>query len=263
MKPSGTTAELHSRINWGSLADLRRIERLAARCAEVLKGVRALGVDSYISAREIHEIIYVQAGKKFASNPSNISTALQSFDGRLEKKHVDGSMKFRFPSDASSGQASSGNISVDSLLLGICERFHRAVSHLAHRRKGKHNIDFSDEYDVQDVFGTILKSVYDDVRDEEWTPSYAGASARIDFVVADIHTAAELKRARPRQAIEDELILDIARYGKHPNVQRLVCFVYDPDGLLRRDAGQIETDLSGRRTHNGHELDVVVLIRPH
>jgi hypothetical protein len=56
--------------------------------------------------------------------------------------------------------------------------------------------------------------------------------------------------------------LDIARYAKNPDVRKLVCFVYDPDGLLRRDAAQIEIDLSGHHEINGRGLDVIVLVRP-
>lgn len=151
---------------------------------------------------------------------------------------------------------------IDDLLLAICDRFHRAVVPLTERRRGKSVIDFSDEYDVQDVFGVLLRCAYEDVRAEEWTPSYSGTSARIDFVIKDTKTAAELKRARPQQKIGNELILDIARYAKHPDVENLVCFVYDPDSVLRGDAAQIEKDLSGRRIQDGRALDVTVLVRP-
>ena len=151
---------------------------------------------------------------------------------------------------------------VDDTLLAICERFHRAVVHLTHRRKGRPTIDFSDEYDVQDVFGTVLKCSFDDVRDEEWTPSYAGKAARIDFIIVDIDTATELKRARSHQEIADELTVDIVKYAKHPDVKRLVCFVYDPDGFLLHDAAQIERDLSRSHVQNDRVLEVIVLIRP-
>ena len=35
-------------------------------------------------------------------------------------------------------------------------------------------IVIADEYDVQDLIRTILVAMFDDVRPEEWTPSYAG-----------------------------------------------------------------------------------------
>lgn len=40
-----------------------------------------------------------------------------------------------------------------------------------------------DEYDVQDLPHALLLLYFDDVRAEEWTPSYAGKSARMDFLL--------------------------------------------------------------------------------
>jgi DpnII restriction endonuclease len=263
MKFSDDAKEVHRRIDWSGLRDLREIEPLAARTAEVLKGIRMAGISEFVSSNLLHQIIYIQAGKRYSSTPSHISSALQRSGGSLEREHTGQCLKFRFPTMESSPlpQSNVGR-AVDDRLLTICERFHRAIIHLSHRRKGRAVIDFADEYDVQDVFGTVLKCSYDDVRDEEWTPSYAGKAAKIDFVVADTRTATELKRARPRQKIADELIIDIARYAKRGDVDNLVCFVYDPDGLFLRDAAQTEKDLSGRRSHDNSSLDVTVLVRP-
>ena len=264
MKPSDEARQLQGAIDWFKLRDLREIDSLALRAVEVLKGIRVAGIDEFISSTILHQIIHIQAGKKFSSRPSNISTALQAFTGPLDKRHFEKGMKFRFP-HASSDKTESTTLpvgQVDKTLLAICERFHRAVVHLTHRRKGRPTIDFSDEYDVQDVFGTVLKCSFEDVRDEEWTPSYAGKAARIDFIVVDTQTATELKRARSHQEIAEELIIDIAKYAKHPDVKRLVCFVYDPDGFLLNDAAQIERDLSCSHTQNDRVLEVTVLIRP-
>jgi hypothetical protein len=152
---------------------------------------------------------------------------------------------------------------VDSKLTAICDRFHRAVSHVAKRRKGKQPIDFSDEYDLQDIFGLVLKCLYTSVKDEEWTPSYGGSSSRIDFVIEDCETAAELKLARENHKVGDELIVDIARYRSRADVRTLVCFVYDPEGHLRRDAAEIEKTLSGTHTQDNESIAVRVVIRPH
>jgi REase_DpnII-MboI len=264
MKATDEACRLQEQIDWLTLRDLREIDGLGARAVEVLKGVRVVGCDDFLSSAIIHQIIYIQAGKAYSSTPSNISTALQKFTGALERRRADNHLKFRFPLEASEARRCNepSESQVDRTLLNICERFHRAVVHLSHRRKGRPTINFSQEYDVQDVFGTVLKCSYEDVRNEEWTPSYAGKSARIDFVITDIRTATELKRVRSRQEVSDELTLDIKKYSKHPDVDRLVCFVYDPDGLLRRDAAQIEKDLSQVWSSNGRALDVVVLVRP-
>jgi REase_DpnII-MboI len=53
-----------------------------------------------------------------------------------------------------------------------------------------------DEYDLQYVFGALLALASDDVRPEEWTPSYAGGSARVDFLLKDENVVLELKRTR-------------------------------------------------------------------
>jgi hypothetical protein len=41
----------------------------------------------------------------------------------------------------------------------------------------------------------------------------------------------------------EQLIIDVAKYKKHPQCKRLICFVYDPDGRLSNPRG-IESDMS-------------------
>ena len=53
-----------------------------------------------------------------------------------------------------------------------------------------------DEYDVQDLMHAILRLHFDDVRPEEWTPSYAGKSSRIDFLLPGERTIIEVKMTR-------------------------------------------------------------------
>ena len=45
------------------------------------------------------------------------------------------------------------------------------------RHGGRNTLDVRDEYDVQDLLHALLKMFFKDVRSEEWTPSYAGASS--------------------------------------------------------------------------------------
>jgi hypothetical protein len=105
-----------------------------------------------------------------------------------------------------------------------------------------------------------LRLFFKDIRPEEYTPSYAGKSSRMDFLIKEIKTVVEAKKARDNlrdKEIGEELTLDIAKYNTHPDCEKLYCFVYDPDGLIRNQKG-LESDLSGNK--NG--LDVKVLIRP-
>lgn len=54
-----------------------------------------------------------------------------------------------------------------------------------------------------------------------------------------------------------QLLVDIARYAKHPDCRTLVCFVYDPEGRIGNPVG-IERDLED---HDGL-LKVRVIIAP-
>jgi len=58
----------------------------------------------------------------------------------------------------------------------IANRFHTIVRQLHHRHASRDTLTISDEYDVQDLFHALLRLFFGDIRDEEWTPSYAGRS---------------------------------------------------------------------------------------
>ena len=107
----------------------------------------------------------------------------------------------------------------------------------------------SDEYDLQDAVHACLRLFFDDVRPEEWTPSYAGRSARVDFLLKNEQTVVETKMTRPglgERGIGDELIQDIARYQAHPECQALAALVWDPSLRIMNPRG-LEADLSGPR----------------
>lgn len=66
------------------------------------------------------------------------------------------------------------SIDYDSLLENLFERFHIIVRQLRRRHDSRETLMINDEYDVQDLLNTLLLIHFDDVRPEEWTPSYAG-----------------------------------------------------------------------------------------
>lgn len=146
-------------------------------------------------------------------------------------------------------------------LIGtICERFHLVARQLRSRREGRETLDVEDEYDVQDLMHALLHLYFDDIRPEEWTPSYAGKSSRMDFLLKQEQVVIETKKTRTGLAAKEvgaQLIEDIARYEAHPDCDTLVCFVYDPDGRIANPRG-IENDL--RRVEGG--VKVEVWIRP-
>lgn len=146
-----------------------------------------------------------------------------------------------------------------SQLEYLIRRFHVVARQLKHRYNDRETLIIKDEYDVQDLLHALLKTIYEDVRPEEYTPSYAGGSSRMDFLLKKEKIVIEVKMASAKlkdKIIGDQLIIDIKRYQKHPDCETLVCFVYDPDGYIKNPVG-LETDLSGR--HDKIKVKVIVV----
>ncbi len=119
------------------------------------------------------------------------------------------------------------------------------------------NVD--DEYDVQDLLHALLKLYFDDIRPEEWTPSYAGSSARMDFLLKGIGIVVEVKRTRKGLADKElgkQLIEDVAYYSGHADCQHLVCFVYDPEDRVVNPSA-IKRDLE-TQSRDGLVVEVIV-----
>lgn len=160
----------------------------------------------------------------------------------------------------SSGPAKPSN--VEDLLMVLLRGLRRAMHPLTHRRKGAQQLTFSNEYDVQDMLHALLRPWVSDIRPEEFTPSYAGSSTRMDFLLPAHGLVIELKFVRDRthaKRIGDELIIDIEHYRVHPQCKTLWCVVYDPDNLLTNAEG-LRTDLEGMRTREDGELIVKALV---
>lgn len=81
-------------------------------------------------------------------------------------------------------------------VLMICDRFHMVAKQLAHRRESRSTLRIEDEYDVQDLLHGLLRLYFDDIRPEEWTPSYGGGSARMDFLLKEHEIVVEAKMTR-------------------------------------------------------------------
>ncbi|MEK7724547.1 MAG: hypothetical protein AAB336_09385 [Acidobacteriota bacterium] len=142
----------------------------------------------------------------------------------------------------------------------LSQRFNRIVRQLRVRYNNRETLKITDEYDVQDLYHTLLHLYFDDIRKEEWTPSYAGKSARVDFLLKNEKTVVEIKKTRDKleeKEVGEQLILDIKKYETHPDCKTLFCFVYDPECRIGNPAG-LENDLS--KKHG--ELEVVVIIEP-
>jgi hypothetical protein len=145
-------------------------------------------------------------------------------------------------------------------VLRLCGRFHQVARQLRSRHDNRSTVEIEDEYDVQNLLHALLRIDFDDIRPEEWTPSYAGRSARMDFLLKDYQIVLEAKKTRKALAdkeVGDELLEDMARYKAHPACKTLVCFIYDPEGRIGNPTG-LENDLSGERDG----LKVVAIVNP-
>ncbi len=78
----------------------------------------------------------------------------------------------------------------------ICSRFSLVSRQLGERHNSRPTIDVNDEYDVQDLLHALLKLHFDDIRPEEWTPSYAGRSSKMDFLLKSEQLVIEVKKTR-------------------------------------------------------------------
>lgn len=160
-------------------------------------------------------------------------------------------------------QLGKGGRDAVELVRTLCSRFHLFALQLQKRHSQRPTIQFEDEYDVQDAMHALLRLHFDDVRPEEWTPSYAGSSSRTDFLLKREQVVVETKVTRTKsrkldqKEIANQLIIDGRRYQSHPDCKMLVCFVYDPDHFCDNVAA-LESDVSAE----GPPLRVEVVVAP-
>ena len=151
---------------------------------------------------------------------------------------------------------------IEEVVQVLVSGLRRAMHPLTHRRKNAQVLLFSNEYDVQDLLHALLRPWVADIRPEEFTPSYAGSSTRMDFLLPTHTLVIELKFVRDRRhakTIGEELIVDIEHYRRHPKCQTLWCVVYDPNQYLVNASG-LCADLSGKRSSPDGVLLTRVLV---
>lgn len=142
----------------------------------------------------------------------------------------------------------------------ICKRISLVIRQLRERHDNRSTLDVIDEYDLQDLLHALLHFFCDDVREEEYTPSYAGKATRMDFLLKNESIVIEAKMTRKglgAKEVGEQLIVDIAHYKKHPSCKTLVCLVYDPEHRIKNARG-LEVDLETSEA----ELKVKVFIVP-
>jgi hypothetical protein len=143
----------------------------------------------------------------------------------------------------------------------ICKKFSIIARQLQDRYSDRMTIQINDEYDVQDLFHALLKLFFMDIRSEEWTPSYAGGSSRMDFLLKNEKIVIEIKKTRQNLKDKDlgeQLLVDIARYETHPDCKILICFIYDPERRIGNPFA-IMNDLNQKSTE---KMEVKVIVEP-
>lgn len=147
------------------------------------------------------------------------------------------------------------------LIVSLMRNFDKFATQIRRRHSGRDSIRINDEYDVQDCIHAILKLFIDDIRPEEWTPSYAGGSARMDFLLPDEELVIETKMTRDNlkdRQLGEELLVDIAKYAQHSGCKQLISFIYDKESYIHNPRG-LKKDLE--QQSNG-QLIVTVIICP-
>jgi len=166
------------------------------------------------------------------------------------------------PNERTTPQPPSKPARVEELLEVVVRGLRRAMHPLTHRRKGTQPLSFGNEYDVQDLLHALLRPWISDIRPEEFTPSYAGSSTRMDFLLPAHKLVIETKIVRDRshaKRVGDELIIDIEHYRRHPGCSALWCLIYDPDHLITNAEG-LKNDLQGTRTTPDGKIVVQVFV---
>lgn len=132
-------------------------------------------------------------------------------------------------------------------ITGVLRRFPAIVRELGNRHDHRPSLaDIQDEYDVQDLLRSVLRGLFDDVRDEESTPSHGGVRSRMDLLLKREQIVIETKMTRPsldQRSVAKELAIDKEFYRAHPDCRTLICFVYDPTHRLSNPTA-LEDDLT-------------------
>lgn len=136
--------------------------------------------------------------------------------------------------------ASGDLVNALELLEGTFRRLPFSIATLCRTVRNRPGLTMNDEYDLQRVVHAVLQLHFNDVRPEEYGPSVAGGSPRIDFVLPEVRVAIEVKMTRQdhtAKKLGNELAEDILRYRAHPDVGALCAVAYDPSRQVTNPTG--------------------------
>ncbi|MCH7561967.1 MAG: hypothetical protein IIC67_11515 [Thaumarchaeota archaeon] len=151
------------------------------------------------------------------------------------------------------------NLRSDEVIETIFSKFGEVVTQLRIRHDDRETLDVQDEHDAQDLLHSLFRLYFDDIRPEEWNPSYAGSSTRSDFLLKDEKIIIEVKHTRrglTNKKLKEELIVDKEQYKQNEDCETLYCFVYDPDKRINNPRG-FEKDISEKS--DGFVCKVIII----
>ena len=151
--------------------------------------------------------------------------------------------------------------SIPDLIKKICNNIYRFELSMRRRHAGRSRFEINDEYDLQDALRSILALFINDIRPEEYVPSYAGGKSRVDFLLPEHGIIIETKMASKSlkdKDIGDQLVIDFQHYKSLPNCDHLICLVYDKDINIANSSGLI-TDLEKM---SDNDMKITVLVSP-
>lgn len=217
----------------GSLISKKEAQELEQKGIVIISGEDPFS--DFRDEVEVHDVYLRSLIEEIKKNPDFI------LEGELEEKKVNGDYL--------------------SKLKKILKNFPKVARQLHSRHESRTTLEVEDEYDVQDLLHALLKIEFEDIRPEEWTPSYAGGSSRMDFLLKKEKCVVETKKTRKgldEKEIGEQLLVDIEKYKQHPDCRMLVCFIYDPEGRIGNPKGLI-TDLENQ---SKEKIKVQVFIAP-
>lgn len=127
-----------------------------------------------------------------------------------------------------------------ALIAKIMGKWSDMISSFKDHRTDVTPIKVTNEYELQYLLEGILRLLFEDVRPETYTPNYANKSNRTDFLLPKQRILIETKMTRnglDAKKLSEELIIDKAHYRRHPNVDAILCFVYDPERRIKNPEG--------------------------
>ncbi|WP_333981577.1 hypothetical protein [Burkholderia gladioli] len=117
------------------------------------------------------------------------------------------------------------------------------------------------EREVQDILWLILRSIFDDLEDEDTLPKFGHSTYRADFGIPSLGLLIEAKYARSAgdfKNIEKEVLQDLGPYLQTPERYReVIVFIYDESSSVQHH----DTTIRALRSANGI-TDVLVVCRP-